>query len=83
MAIGDKAAAKGMHVVANTDGVPVGYQDINRVSDAVADEQDARVAADNKKMDKTYITVQNATPPATLPDGSARPIGSVWIKSQS
>lgn len=59
MAIGDKAAAKGLPVVAPTGKVNLGYQNINAVADAVADEIDR-------------IRVQQADPAAsaTVPDGT-------------
>lgn len=38
MATGDKAAAAGLPVVAPTGKVKVGYNDINAIADALADE---------------------------------------------
>jgi hypothetical protein len=50
MANGDKAAAKGIAVVPATKAHSLGYDDINRVADAIADEIDARALADSQKQ---------------------------------
>src|SRR5690606_39918694 len=46
MANGDAAAAKGLHVVEQTDDVKIGYDDINIRGDELAAEIDARIAGD-------------------------------------
>jgi hypothetical protein len=72
MAIGDKAAAKGMHVVAETDDHAIGYEDINRVADAVADEIDARAAAVATKLDASKLIISSSTPAVVN--------GAIWAK---
>lgn len=46
MAIGDKAAAKGLNTVPATQALNIGYQAINQVADYIADEIDARAKSD-------------------------------------
>ncbi len=72
MAIGDKAAAKGLHVVEDTDDHALGYEDINRVMDAVADEIDARTAADALKLDASKLIISSSTPAVVN--------GAIWAK---
>lgn len=72
MAIGDKAAAKGMHVVAETDDHAVGYEDINRVADALADEIDARTAGDALAFPAAKVIVSASTPAVVN--------GALWVK---
>ncbi len=62
MAIGDKAAAKGLHVVEPTDDHSIGYEDINRRGDELADEIDARAAGDAAKLDAAKLIISAATP---------------------
>lgn len=72
MAIGDKAAAKGLTVFAGTQDRRKGYENDNIRGDDIADVIDA-VAG---KLDKSAIIVQNATP-----TGAAFALGTVWVKS--
>lgn len=72
MAIGDKAAAKGLVVYPATQDRRLGYQNDNQRGDDIADEIDARTAADAKKLDKSALLVQQADP-GNVPDGT------VWI----
>lgn len=58
MAIGDKAAAKGLPVVAPTGKVNVGYENINAVADALADE-----------MDRFRVTQSDPASAGTVADG--------------
>lgn len=62
MANGDKAAAKGWNVVAESDDHADGYDAINYVLDKVADEVDGRTAADNLKLDKAAIVTSSTEP---------------------
>lgn len=59
MATGDKAAAKGLRVVPATKDLRLGYDDINKRGDELADEIDARIAADAGKLDSSRIRVTN------------------------
>lgn len=72
MAIGDKAAAKGMHVVAETDDHAIGYEDINRVADALADEIDARTAGDAASFPASKVIISASTPAVVN--------GALWVK---
>lgn len=72
MAIGDKAAAKGLAVYAPTQDRRLGYQNDNQRGDELADEMDARAAADALKLDASKLKVQQADPGA-VPDLT------VWI----
>lgn len=68
MATGDKAAAAGLPVVPSTKAINVGYNDINAVADALADEMTAR---------KGSIFIQPTQPAGTgLVANSA-----IWVKS--
>lgn len=71
MAIGDKAAAKGLQVFAPNQKVGLGFQNDNQRGDELADEITARVAADALKLDKDTLRVQQADP------GHAP--GRVWV----
>ncbi|QEO08883.1 hypothetical protein [Protaetiibacter larvae] len=62
MAIGDKAAAKGLYVVEATDDHAVGYQDINRRGDELADEIDARAAGDAAAFPASKIIISDTFP---------------------
>lgn len=73
MAIGDKAAAKGLQVFAGTQDRRKGYENDNQRGDELADEIDARTAADTTeknariaadalKVDKDLFKVQKADP---------------------
>ncbi len=64
MANGDKAAAKGWTTFPATQAHSAGYDDINYALDKIADEVDARTAADNLKLDAAKIIV-SATPMTT------------------
>lgn len=72
MAIGDKAAAKGLHLVQETDDHAIGYQDINVRGDELADEIDARIAGDALKLDASKLII-SATTPAVVN-------GALWAK---
>lgn len=72
MATGDKAAAKGWDVVPDTRAHSLGANDINYSRDLVADEVDARVAADALKMDASKIVISTTAPPVVN--------GQIWIK---
>ena len=57
MAVGDKAAAKGLATYPNTQQHSLGSNNDNQRGDELADEIDARVAADLLKLDKSKIRV--------------------------
>jgi len=76
MAIGDKAAAKGLPVYAASQAHSLGYQNDNQRGDDIADEIDARIAGDALKVDKTNFIVQ-ATAPANIAGTGYS--GRVWI----
>ncbi|WP_223693797.1 hypothetical protein [Leifsonia poae] len=67
MAIGDKAASKGLAVFPSTQNHGLGYQNDNQRGDDIADVID---------LIERRFTVQNATP-----SGTGHVIGDVWIKS--
>lgn len=67
MAIGDKAAAKGLTVFPSTQNHGLGYQNDNQRGDDIADVYD---------FIARKVTVQNATP-----SGTGHQIGDFWIKS--
>jgi hypothetical protein len=71
MAVGDKAAAKGLQVYPPNQKVGLGYQNDNQRGDELADEMTARAAADLTKVDKDMLKVQQADP------GHAP--GRVWV----
>ncbi|MBF4565404.1 hypothetical protein [Plantibacter sp. VKM Ac-2876] len=71
MAIGDKAAAKGLAVYPPNQKVGKGYENDNQRGDELADEMTARAAADLTKFDKDLLKVQQADP-GHLP-------GRVWV----
>lgn len=75
MATGDKAAAKGLLVVAATDDKRLGYDNINKRGDELADEIDARVAGDALKFDAAKVII-SATEPAYA-------AGAIWLKPLS
>ncbi|MBE7159552.1 MAG: hypothetical protein INR62_14175 [Rhodospirillales bacterium] len=75
MAIGDAAAAKGLSVVPATKNHGLGYQDINQVTDYVANEIDARTSADNLKFDAAKIIISSSTPAIVN--------GAIWFKPVS
>lgn len=62
MAIGDKAAAKGMELVAGSDELNEGNDEINLTRDYIADEIDARSAGDAAKLDAAKIIIAATTP---------------------
>lgn len=72
MAKGDKAAARGLAVYPSTQDRRLGYENDNERGDELADEIDARKAADELKLDKDKIRVQ-------LADPGAVPEGTVWV----
>lgn len=67
MAIGDKAAAKGLQVFPGTQDRRLGYQNDNQRGDDIADVYD---------FIARKITVQNATP-----SGTGHQVGDIWVKS--
>lgn len=76
MATGDKASAKGLRVVPATQAINQGYDAINQRGDELADEIDARTAADTSlntnKLNATKIRVQNTTPTSPA-------VGDLWF----
>ena len=73
MAVGDKAAAKGMQVIPSNGLVRDGEDEINRTRDYIADEIDARTAADNTLRARTpKITVASTAPASPA-------VGDLWI----
>lgn len=77
MAIGDKAAAKGLSVWASSQAHSLGYQNDNQRGDELADEIDARIAGDALKLDAAKVIVQ-ATAPANIAGTGYS--GRIWIK---
>jgi hypothetical protein len=75
MAIGDKAAAKGLAVFAPTQDHAEGYENDNTRGDELADEIDARVAGDATKLDASKLII-SATTPAVVN-------GALWAKPLS
>lgn len=72
MATGDKAAAKGLRVVAASKDLKLGYDDINKRGDELADEIDARTSGDAAKFDKAKIIISGTTPSYLA--------GAIWLK---
>ncbi len=76
MAVGDKAAAKGLAVYASTQDKRLGYNNDNQRGDELADEIDARAAADTalstSKFDAAKIKIQTSTPTVVT--------GGIWFK---
>jgi hypothetical protein len=66
MAIGDKAAAKGLAVYTGSQDRRRGFENDNQRGDELADEIDARVAGDAR------LRIQQADP-GNVPDGT------VWV----
>ena len=62
MAVGDKGAAKGLRVIPNTKAINLGYDDLNQKADELADEIDARTAADNALRARTPKIIVRSTP---------------------
>ena len=59
MATGDAAGAKGLRVVPETKDLKLGYDDINKRGDELAQEIDDRTAGDASKLDASKIRVTN------------------------
>lgn len=76
MAIGDKAAAKGLTVFANSQAHSLGYQNDNQRGDDIADEIDARTTADALKLDAAKILVQASAPANIAGSGYS---GRIWF----
>lgn len=76
MAIGDKAAAKALVVYTASQAHSLGYQNDNQRGDDIADEIDARIAADALKLDKANFLIA-ATAPANIAGTGYS--GRVWI----
>jgi hypothetical protein len=57
MAVGDRAAAKGLVVYPSTQAHSAGYNNDNQRGDELADEIDARIAADALKLNASKIRV--------------------------
>ena len=72
MANGDAAAAKGWDVVAENDDHGEGYDAINYALDKVANEIDARTAADALKFDASNVIISASTPAVVN--------GAIWLK---
>lgn len=76
MAIGDKAAAKGLAVYASTQAHSLGYENDNKRGDELADEitraQAAEAALSTGKFDKSKIIISTSTPTVVT--------GGVWLK---
>lgn len=77
MAIGDKAAAKGLAVYASSQAHSLGYQNDNQRGDDIADEIDARATAVALKVDKSNILIQATAPANVAGTGYS---GRIWIK---
>lgn len=77
MAIGDKAAAKGLTVYTSAQAHSLGYQNDNQRGDDIADEIDNRTTADALKVDKASIIIQAATPANIAGTGYS---GRLWFK---
>ena len=75
MAIGDAAAAKGLHTVPSTSDVKVGYADINESQDELAAEIDARIAGDALAFPATKVIISTGTPTVVN--------GAIWLKPVS
>jgi hypothetical protein len=79
MAIGDKAAAKGLVVYPNTQDKRLGYQNDNQRGDELADEITARTTAvatlTASKLDAAKVIIA-ASLPATIPGTSGR----IWLQ---
>lgn len=76
MAIGDKAAAKGLAVYSASQAHNLGYQNDNQRGDDIADEIDARAAADALLLPKANFIIQ-ATAPANIAGTGYS--GRVWV----
>lgn len=72
MATGDDAAAAGFPLVADTDELNEGAQEINLTRDLVAQERTARISGDAAKLDATKVIV-SATTPAVVN-------GAIWLR---
>lgn len=88
MATGDDAAAKGLRVIPASKDIRLGYDDINKRGDELAQEIDDReaavaaetadrVAADALKLDAAKVLVQ-ATAPANIAGSGYS--GRIWVK---
>lgn len=75
MAVGDKAAAKGLVVYAATQDLKQGYNNDNQRGDELADEMTARAAADALKLDASKIIISTTTPAVVN--------GALWFKPVS
>lgn len=76
MAIGDKASAKGLTVYPSSQAHKEGYENDNQRGDDIADEIDARIAADALKLDAAKVLVQ-ATAPTNIPGTGYS--GRIWF----
>lgn len=72
MANGDKAAAKGWTTFPASQAHSNGHDNDNYVLDKVADEVDARTAADALKLDASKLIIATTTPPVVN--------GALWAK---
>jgi len=76
MAIGDKAAAKGLTVYTSAQAHSLGYQNDNQRGDDIADEIDARTAADALLVPKANFIIQASAPANIAGTGYS---GRVWV----
>ena len=72
MAIGDKAASKGLSVFPETQDHSLGYQNDNQRGDELADEIDARIAGDALAFPKANVIISPSTPAVVN--------GAIWLK---
>lgn len=72
MAIGDKAAAKGLQVWPDTQAHSNGFQNDNQRGDELADEIDARIAGDALAFLKSNVIISPTTPAVVN--------GAIWLK---
>jgi phosphopantothenate synthetase len=72
MAIGDDATAAGYSLVADTDELNEGAEEINLTRDYIAQEKTARIAADALKFDAAKVIISASTPAVVN--------GALWVK---
>lgn len=72
MAVGDKAAAKGLVVYPDTQAHSNGYQNDNQRGDELADEITARVAGDALAFPASKVIIATTTPAVVN--------GAIWLK---
>lgn len=72
MAIGDKAAAKGLATYPETQDHSKGYENDNQRGDELADEIDARAAGDALAFPASKVIIAASTPAVVN--------GAIWLK---